>query len=212
MLYATVSQVYVKNKINYLKATRDDNGVELDQVAILTPMNGFCTVPQVGQQILIGVINQIVQQFVCLGCLYNVMNNPPMQVKSSNSLMRTKYGTGWDLTVDSQSGKEMLTLETAKKDKVLVDQSKRKFLLKSSDGNTKIEMDCNAGTLEISALKKIKISVGSNSIEIDNQGIKINGSMSVKVEASTVDINARAQAKMQGSIVTVKGNMQTSVG
>lgn len=210
MIYATVSQVYVKNGINYLKLTRNDNGVEFSDVSILTSCGDGAFIPSVGDRVIIDIDTQ---NPTCTFLMFDKDNPPPMQATRNNSVTKIKRKAGLEIEFDERDNNERVTIQTDKKDKVLVDQSKRKFLLKSSDGNTKIEMDCNAGTLKISASKKIEISVGPNkSIEIDNQGIKINGSMSVKVEASTVDINARAQAKMQGSIVTVKGNMQTSVG
>lgn len=216
--YATVTEVYTKNKINYLKVKRDDNGLEIEKVNILSPMAGpgygYVYVPPVNQQVLIGILSQTTQSAVCLGCTYNAKNAPPLQVnKNANTVTCVKHGSGWEMSIEHKSGKEKLTLTTAKKDKVSIDQTKRVFSVSSSDGTNKIEVNCSSGSITINALKEIKLTVGkNNTVTINQNGVEIKGVISTKMEASTVALNGRAQTKVQGGMVAVRGNMQTSIG
>lgn len=216
IVYATVVKVYAEKGVNYLNVNRDDNGIIISDVAILTwmagPKYGAVYVPTVGQQVVIGILNPVTQQAVCFGCLYNETNVPPMKVKPTNTCMCITYGTGWNLMVESQKGKEKLTFQTAKGDEISIDQAGRKFLIKSSDGNNKVEMNCTAGTLKVSALKEISMSVGANnSIKMNSQGVKINGALFVNIGATNLALQAKSQAKLQGTTAIVNGNAQVKV-
>lgn len=214
---ATVSRVYVKNQINFISVKRDDNGIEIEDVHILTPMAGLkfgvvCVPPQ-NQQVVIAVLNPQTQQSICLGCLYNISNPPPYQIQTSNSQIFISYGQAWQLEIESQSGKEELKISTKNQDTISIDQSKRLFTLKSQDGKNVIEMDCTQGSLNISAMKEINIEVPQNNyIKINNQGVTISGSTSIKADAGNIAIKAKTQANFEGATTTVKGSAQTSIG
>lgn len=213
---ATVSKVYAKEKINYINVKRDDNGVEIEDVHILASMAGSkygtVFVPSVNQQVVIAVLNPQTQQAICLGCLYNSSNPPPYQINSQNSQIYIKYGEGWEMVIESKSGKESLTLKTSKKDEISMDQSKRMFTLKSSDGNNKIEMDCAKGTLNITSTKEINLYVAKNNgVTINSTGVQVKGATSVKLDATNIQAKAKAQASLEGATAMVKGTGTASI-
>lgn len=214
---ATVTKVYNQNGINLVDVKRDDNGVEIQEVSVLSlvagPQYGMVYVPPKDQQVLVAILDVETQLAVCLGCLYNATSPAPFKVDTSNSKMYLKYGNGWTITLDSQSGKEMLEIKTSKNDVLTVDQSKRVTTIKSADGQTKMEMDFSKGSINVEAMKEIKMTVAkNNSVEISTSGVKISGTTSVKAEASTVSLNGRAKGEITAGLVQVKGNMQTQIG
>ena len=216
---ATVIRVYndTQSGLNLIDVKRDDNDMNIQGVSVLSmvvgPGYGTVYVPPVGQQVLLAILDERSQSAVCLGGLYNKTSKPPFKVDATNTKMYLKYGTGWTITLDSTPGKEQLEIETSKKDVLTVDQTKRLTTIKSADGQTKMELDFTKGSINMEALKEIKMTVAkNNSITIDAKGVTINGKPQANVNATIITMKAEGQFKAQGMQAVVKGTGSTLIG
>jgi phage baseplate assembly protein gpV len=120
--------------------------------------------------------------------------------------------------LDDQNKK--IEIKTSGGHKILMDDSAKNIDListgninvKSGTSGTSKDININAGNINLTAMTKITLKVGSNTIEISQSGIKING---VKIEAkATATANYEANASMTikaSGMMTVESSAITNV-
>jgi type VI secretion system secreted protein VgrG len=110
-----------------------------------------------------------------------------------------------DRTITVQTGNESTTIKKGNRT-VEIDSGNDTLTIKQ--GNLSIQMNAGSGTME--AAQTITLKVGSNSIEISQQGITVKGVMvsvqgqaQVTVQAPNVQVSGDAALILQGGIVAI---------
>ncbi|WP_158258401.1 type VI secretion system Vgr family protein [Rhodopila globiformis] len=118
----------------------------------------------------------------------------------------TKVGHDQTLTVDNcriVTVKKDETIEITQNRSVTIDQGNDALDIRM--GNLSIKAD--AGKIEISALQSVTLTVGGNSIKIDQEGVAINGIM-VKVAGQAMTDVSAPMTKISGDgMLTLKGGI-----
>ena len=132
---------------------------------------GYFFRPEVGDEVLVGFLNNDPRYPVILGSLYSSKNAPPddfsqLSNKNINKGLVTKTGTKISFVDDDKSS---VFIQTPDKNKILLDDSSRAIKLTDQNGNS-LTMDQNG--IEIKSAKDVKVSAGSGNVEVS--GLKVD--------------------------------------
>ncbi len=131
-----------------------------------------------------------------------VYKDRTITVQTGNESTTIKQG---NRTVEIDTGNDSLTLKQGNR-AVEIDAGNDTLTIKQ--GNLSIQMNAGSGTIE--AAQTITLKVGSNSIEISQQGITVKGAMvsvqgqaQVQVQAPNIQVSADAALILKGGIVNI---------
>ncbi|WP_019613327.1 type VI secretion system Vgr family protein [Psychromonas ossibalaenae] len=151
-----------------------------------------------------------------------------MTINVKNDLKQTIKGLS-DFDVEktiSWKSKEAMSLSS---EDTLSADAKKDLSLKSDagiSGSASKNVQLSAGSsveidgqsIELSGKTKIKLCVGSSSIELSQSGIKISGAQisvagqaKAEIKAAMIDITSQAKTSVKGAIVEVNGSAMTQV-
>jgi Rhs element Vgr protein len=135
--------------------------------------------PEIGDEVIVGFIDDDPRQAVVLGMLNSSKNPAPLSNSDDNH--QKAFVTRSKMKLSFDDDKKIMTLETPAGNKIKLDDD---------DGSIKIE-DKNGN----------KITMNKDGINIESaKDIKLKASANLKAEASSnVEIKASAQAKVSGS-------------
>ena len=151
-----------------------------------------------------------------------------MTVNVKNDLSQTVTGLASfaiEKTTDWKSKEAMsLTTEDAFNTTATKDISLKSDASISATASKNIQLSATSSvevdgqSIEISGKTKIKLAVGSSSIELSASGIKIAGAQisiagqaKAEVKAAMIDITSQAKATVKGAIVEINGSAMTQV-
>lgn len=137
--------------------------------------------PEVGDEVLLGFLNEDPRYPVVLGCLYGTKHAPPYIPDASNSKKALVTRAQLKLEFDDQN--QVLTLRTPGNNRLVLSDQDQGITLQDQNGNT-ITLSPSGITLKSSASIQIE---ASNSVEMKGLGV-------------TVSSDARASIKAQGSL------------
>lgn len=151
--------------------------------------------PEVGDEVIVGFIDNNPLQAVVLGGLHSSKNTSPVEPTADNYTkgFYSKKGLKWQFDDD----KKEILLETSTGSRILISEDKKGITLEDENGN-KIVMDNNG--IEITSSKDFKVKATGD----------------IKLEGTNIDIKANAQFKGSGSagtevsssaITNIKGSM-----
>lgn len=152
--------------------------------------------PEIGDEVILGFIDDDPRQAIVLGMLNSSKNPAPLSNSDDN---------------------HQKALVTRSKMKLTFDDDKKIMTFETPAGN-KIKLDDDEGSIKIEDKNGNKITMNKDGISIESaKDIKLKASANLKAEASSnVEIKASAQAKISGSsgaelsasgTTTVKGAM-----
>jgi type VI secretion system secreted protein VgrG len=131
-----------------------------------------------------------------------IYKNRSITVQTGNESTTIQKG---NRTVEIDQGNDALTIKQGSRT-VEIDQGNDTLTIKQ--GNLSIQMNAGSGTIE--AAQTITLKVGSNSIEISQQGITVKGAQvsvqgqsQVQVQAPTIQVSADAALALKGGIVNI---------
>ncbi len=189
--------------------------------------------PRIGQEVVVDFIEGDPDRPLITGRVYNGDNKPPYKLPDKKEISgiksnSSKGGGGYnEFVMDDSKGKELIrihgqydmetTIENDLTEKVLHDRTREvtenesitigKDLTEKVDGNASQTVK---GKVLIDAMQEIKLKVGSNTIVISPQGIKINGTMldmagktKADLKAPMVNVSGSAMANVKGGIVKI---------
>lgn len=146
---------------------------------------GAFLLPDVDDEVLVVFVQGDARHPLVLGGLWNGASAAPADIESGgvNRIKRIRSKNGIVITLDDQSGQEMLKLETP---------GGQKLTLKDGPGTVTIE-DSNG-----------------NSIKLESAGITVQASAKVKVQASTVEVSA-GMVKVDAAMSKFSGMVKCDV-
>ena len=167
---------------------------------------GFFFRPEPGDEVVLGFFNEDPRQPVIVGALYGSANNPPKgfeTLSDKNNLkgLATKKGTiiGFD---DKDDGKAAVYIETANKNKILLDDEAKSISLADQHGNV-VTLDENGITLK--SAKDITLEAkGKLAIKCDEDAKMESGGKTEINSGADLKLEASGKAEIKGSSVDVK--------
>ena len=132
---------------------------------------GFAFRPETGDEVVVGFFNQDPRQPVILGALHSSKNGPPQDIgkPAKDNLKKgivTRKGTK---ILFNDADKPSLTLETAGKSKIVLDDDAESILISDKHGN-KITLDKNGITLQSAKDLTLK---ASGKVQISGQTVDV---------------------------------------
>lgn len=173
--------------------------------------SGSFFIPSIGDEVVLGFLNNDPNQAIVLGSLYGSKHTPPYELTEEN--YKRALVTPEKLTVELDDEKKIITITTPGKNTVVISDEEKAITLKDQNKNSMI---LNKDGITIDSGKDIMLSAKGN-IAINatakatlkaKQDTAVEG-MNVNVKAQTsVKINGAASAELSASgQTTVKGAM-----
>lgn len=164
---------------------------------------GFVFRPEIGDEVIVGFINDDPRDAVVLGMLHSSKLNAPIPPNDDNHEKGLVTRSGMRVWFDDD--KKIITLDTPGGNSIEVNEDTTSIKLEDQNGN-KIIM--NDSGIEIKSIKDIKINADAN--------IEVVATSDAKVEGVNVELAASAELKADGgagtkitssAITEVKGSL-----
>lgn len=131
---------------------------------------GFYFRPEVGDEVVVGFLNDDPRQAIVLGSVHSSANKPPFSPTAENSQKGIVTKEGYRLLFDEKD--KTITLSTSEKNILVIDEKKGLISMKDANGN-RLEMSDEGITLE--SAKDFTIT-SKGDFEIEAKGnVKIGG-------------------------------------
>lgn len=195
---------------------------------------GAYYIPEVGDQVLLAFEDGNIEKPFVIGCV--PASNSTFISSSADEYNRKKVITsknGNSITIiDASEGggeKDKISIKTAKDEfHVLLDNENHKLEISDKDKKNSIVFDSESGAVKIKAEKKLDITVGDASININGESnkigikcgkMKLSGDDSIKtetsmykLEAQNANISASSAFKAEGGSTAVLSGQVVKIG
>ncbi len=167
---------------------------------------GSFFIPEVGDEVVLGFLNNDPRFPVILGMMYNKKQTPPFTPDEKNTMKGFVTNSKMKLTFEEV--KKIITIETPGKNIITISDDAKSITLEDQNKN-KIEMTPDG--ISMTSPKDINIkATGKINIEA-KQKISVKSSMDVQTEGLNVKSKAQIMNGMEGVTVEVKGSAQATV-
>ena len=185
-----------------LKEVKEGIWARLSTLYTTTNQGGTYFFPEIGDEVLIGFLNNDPRYPVILGSMYSKKNKPPINPDTNKNNAQKLIQTRSKLKMMFDDEKKDWLIETPKGNSLELSESAKKVTLKDQNKNI-IEM--SASGIKIISNGSITMKAKSK-ISID--GLSINGKAktSVVLDGTNVTIKAKMQAVLQGLSTQVKAS------
>lgn len=175
---------------------------------------GAFQVPEIGDEVVLGFIDDDPSQPIVLGSLYNGINKPPYEMSKENHI-KALVGRS-QVKVELDDGRAQVKVETPAGNRVTLDDEDKRIHVEDQHGNTMTLDDSGIAMsskkdIKIDAKGAISLSAGTN-ISIDAKGdIKASG-MNIEHTAKTgftakgaasAELSASGQTTIKGAMVMI---------
>lgn len=173
-----------------------------------TNNKGIFFVPEVGDEVVIGFVNDDPRDTIVLGSLYSSKNPPPYTADAENTIKAIVSKN--DLKIEFNDKDKILTLETPVGNKFVLSDKDKSITTQDQNGN-KVVMN-NAG-ISIESAKDITIKAAGKIDISANQAITTKSSGGdIAVQGLNVNLKAQVALSAQGSAsAELKASGQTTV-
>lgn len=159
---------------------------------------GFVYRPEIGDEVIVGFINNDPRHAVVLGMLHS--SAKPAPVTGSDDNHEKGYVSRSEMKMMFDDDKVSYSLETPGGNKFVVSEDEGAIYLEDQNGN-KITM--NEDGISIESIKDIKLQA-ANDLNADGVNIGIKGSAEAKVEGGAgAEISSGGSTNVKGSIVNI---------
>ena len=155
---------------------------------------GAFFIPEIGDEVILGYLNNDPSHPVVLGSLYSSKHKPPYELTAENYTKALVTKSKLKLEFDDE--KKIITITTPANNKIVISDDEKSILLQDQNDN-KLQLDQNGISLD--SPKDIKLTA-KGQISIDAVG-KINITAKDDVKVSGLNVNNEAQIGFVG-----KGN------
>ncbi|MCW5518547.1 hypothetical protein J1N09_01760 [Aureitalea sp. L0-47] len=201
-------------------------GLETPWIRVVAPMGGkeqgMYFIPEVGDEVMVDFEGGNAEAPYVIGALYNSESAPSgdWQDSKKNDFKVIKTRGGHILTFDDTDGKESITLEDKKGNKIFMDTADgsititaiKDLNINAENINLKASKDINIDSTAKTILKsmehlndaKTKITLKSKaSLDVSSAQVGIKGQATAKLEAPMVDVSGQAMTNIKGGMVNL---------
>jgi Rhs element Vgr protein len=159
---------------------------------------GIVIRPEVGDEVIIGFINDDPRDAVVLGCLHSSKNAAPIEAKDDN------HQKGWvtrsEMKIMLDDDKKTILITTPAENKIQLSEDEKSILIQDQNGN-KIEMSSDGITIE--SCKDVKIKA-TGDIKLEGINIESKASAGYKAQGSaSAELSSSATTTVKGSVVMI---------
>lgn len=168
---------------------------------------GSFFIPSVGDEVILGFINNDPNQAMILGCLYSSKLTPPYKLDEKN--YKRGFVTPQKLQVEFDDEKKIITIVTPGKNSIVISDDAKSITLKDQNRN---EVVMNDSGIKLTSGKDIVLKAQGN-ISMEATG-KLTGkaTQDASIEGMNVNIKAQIGAKVTGSATAeISASGQTTV-
>lgn len=163
---------------------------------------GSFFLPEIGDEVIVGFINDDPRDAVVLGMVHSSANPAPIVAKNDNH--EKGFTTRSKMHLLFNDDTKTITIDTPAGNSIVIDEKGKSIVITDQNKN-KVSMEQKGITVD--SPKEITINGGTN--------INITAKANLKIEATKIDIKAKANLKAEGSlaelsasgITTVKGSL-----
>lgn len=166
------------------------------------PEHGTLFVPDVGQEVLVGWLDDDRRFPVVLGALWNATQAPPEQVGSANDVRAVVTRSGHRLVFDD-GDPGTVTLRTSAGAEVVLDDGAGELRLREKDGAASVVVSAEGVTLEATR-GDIVLSAPAGKVVVDAGGLELSASGPATLTSSaTLELSAGATLTASGALVRI---------
>lgn len=172
---------------------------------------GAFFMPEIGDEVILGYVNNDPCHPVILGSLYSSKNPPPYTLEDENNIKAIVTRSKHKLEFDED--KKIITLETPGGNKMILSDDGKSISILDENSN-KVVLD--TGGISMESPKDIKVTA-KGKIQMDGaMGVEVTSNMDIKMEGLNVNANAKVGLTAKGNATaelsasgntTVKGAM-----
>lgn len=159
---------------------------------------GFVFRPEIGDEVIVGFVNDDPRHPVILGQLHSSANPSPLVAQDDNH--EKGLVTRSKMKIHFNDEKKILTIETPAGNKVMLNEDAGEILMEDQNSN-KITMDSSGISLESSGDIVLK---ASGDIKVDGINIQNSAQAEFKAEGSAgIEVSSSGIATLKGSLVKI---------
>jgi len=154
--------------------------------------------PEIGDEVIVGFIDNNPLQAIIVGCLHSSKNISPVDPKDDNHIKGIYSREKMKWQMDDE--KKEILFETPAGNKILISEDQKGITLEDQNGN-KVVM--NDSGIEITSSKDFKVKA-SGDIKLEGTNVEISGSGQFKASGSGgSEVSSGAVTNVKGSIVNI---------
>ncbi|NDV82960.1 type VI secretion system tip protein VgrG [Bacteroides sp. 51] len=200
----------IQVKIPLLNISKDTVWARLIQFTASNKTGGFF-MPSVGDEVILGFLNNDPNQAIILGSLYSSKRMPPYTLDDNN--YKRAIVTPEKLTVELDDEKKIITITTPGENSIVISDDGKGITLKDQNNN---KLVLNDSGIKLESAKDIVLTAKGNITLDATSKATIKAKQDVAVEGLNVNLKAQMGASVKGSATaelsasgqtTVKGAM-----
>lgn len=176
---------------------------------------GSFFLPEVGDEVVLGFLNDDPRDPVILGALYSSEISPPYTANDKNSIKALV--TKNDLTIEFNDKDEILTIKTAKGNTFILSDKDKSVTTQDQNGN-KIVMNKDGisivstkdltikatGKINVNATQAITTKSSGGDVAVQALNVNLKAQMALSAEGSTsAELKASGQTSVKGAMVMI---------
>ncbi len=159
---------------------------------------GFVVYPELGDEVVVGFVNDDPRHPVVLGSLFSSARAAPLSPTDENPERAYVSRGGHRLAFDDEAN--VVTLETQGGNRILLDEENQGIFIEDQTGNV-VVLDTNGIRLESASNLEIK---ASGDIKVEGSNIELRASAQLTASASAgAELSASANTVIKGALVQI---------
>lgn len=173
-----------------------------------TKGKGSFFLPEIGDEVIVGFLNDDPRYAIILGSVYSSRNKPAYEPDKENTFKALV--SNQELKLEMNDKDKVITISTPQKNSIVLSDKDKAITIKDQNGNI-ITMDSNGITLK--SAKEVKIDATSNISQKAAQAIDIKADGGdVTISGLNVNCDGKVAAKLKGGATAeLSSGGQTSV-
>ena len=168
---------------------------------------GTFFLPEIGDEVLLGFLNQDPRHPVVLGMLYNGQKVPPYTADEANTYKAIVSKNQVKIIIEDE--KKILTLETPAGNTVILDDDQENITIKDQHGNS---ITMSSEGIVMDSIKDIKLTAQSNISAQATQNLELQATQNLTGQGLNVEFKGDVGFKAEGSATAeLKASGQTTV-
>jgi Rhs element Vgr protein len=194
-------------QVSYPTLEKDNMGVWARLSSFYaTKDSGAFFIPEVGDEVIIGFINEDPQQPIILGSVSSSKQTPPLTADKDNKIKALVTKSKMKLSFDEE--KKIITIETPGKNIIVMDDDQKSITLTDMNNN-KVEMTKDGMTF--TCAKDFTVKSDGKIVLEAKQDVEVKATGSFKGKGMSVEMKGDTKFAAEGAQVEVKGSAQTTI-
>jgi Rhs element Vgr protein len=168
--------------------------------------SGSFFIPEIGDEVIVGFINEDPQHPVILGSLYSSKNAPPFTSEEKNKMKALVTKSLMKISFDEE--KKIISIETPAKNMIVLDDDQGSITF-TDKNNNKIEMTKDGMTFDCA--KDFTVKAKGKIVMEATGDITMKATGNLKGEGMEVGLKGSTKFAAEGAMAEVKGSAQTVI-